>query len=57
MEEKVRKALQGTSNRSAPGPDGISYLFIKIMFDMRLGKGIIREVAELFKEGQVPEEW
>jgi len=29
IEELVRKALAGTSNRSAPGPDGIGYKLIK----------------------------
>ena len=29
MEELVRKALAGTSNNSAPGPDGIGYKLIK----------------------------
>jgi len=29
MEELVRKALAGTSNRLAPGPDGIGYKLIK----------------------------
>ena len=57
VEEKVREALRGTSNKSAPGPDGISYRFIKVVLDMRLGKELIREIAKSLKEGQVPEEW
>ena len=53
-EEKVRNALRGTSNRSAPGPDGIgiSYRFIKMVLDTRLGREVITEVATTLKEGR-----
>ena len=57
LEEKVRDALRGTSNRSAPGPDGISYRFIKIVLDTRLGEEVVREVAESLKEGRIPGTW
>ena len=57
LEEKVREALRGTSNRSAPGPDGISYRFIKTVLDTKLGEEVVREVAESLKEGRIPEAW
>ena len=55
LEEKVREVLQGTSNRSAPGPDGISYWFIKAVLDTRLGEELVWEVAGSLKEGRIPE--
>jgi len=45
MEELVRKALAGTSNKSAPGPDGIRYKLIKRVLDLELGRELIREVV------------
>ena len=41
----------GTSNRSAPGPDGISHQFIKIVPNTKLGREMIREIAVSLKEG------
>ena len=43
LEEKVRGALRGTSNRSAPGPDSINYRLIKMVLDTRLGGAIVKE--------------
>ena len=57
LEEKVREALRGTSNRLAPGPDGISYRFIKLVLDTSLGREIVQEVAESLKEGRIPKAW
>ena len=57
LEENVRTALRGTSNKSAPGPDGISYRFIKTILDTRIGRGLVREMAVSLKEGRIPEEW
>ena len=57
LEEKVRDALRGTSNRSAPGPDGIRYRFIKMVLDTKLGREVVQEVAESLKEGRIPEDW
>ena len=57
LEERVRKALKGASNRSAPGPDRISYRVVKIVLDTKLGREIITEVATSLKEGRIPEEW
>ena len=54
LEEKVRGALRGTSNRSTPGPDGISYRFIKMVLDTKLGRELIREVAMTLREGRIP---
>ena len=56
MEEKVRDALRGTSNRSAPGP-GISYRFIKAVLNTKLRRELIREVAVSLGEGVVLGEW
>ena len=56
LKEKVRGALRGTSNRSEPGPDGISYRFIMAL-NTKLGRELITEVAMSLKEGRIPEEW
>ena len=39
--EKLRKVLQGTLNTSAPGPDKVSYPFIKAVIDTIFGKKIL----------------
>jgi len=57
MEELVRKALAGTSNRSAPRPDGIGYKLIKRVLDLKLGSELIGEVAENLINGKIPKEW
>ena len=57
LEEKLREALRGTSNRSAPGPDSISYWFIKMVLDTRLEGEVVWEVAESLKEGRIPGAW
>ena len=36
---------EGMSNRSAPGPDGISYRFIKAVLNARLSRGLVREIG------------
>jgi len=41
MEELVRKALAGTSNKSAPGPDGIGYKHSKRVLSLKLGSELI----------------
>ena len=41
MIEKVRKALGGTSNSSAPGPDGINYKLLKVIKDTLQEYGIL----------------
>ena len=51
MIKKVEVALSGTQNSSAPGPDGISYGFIKTIKDTTLGERVLEEVARnLIKE-------
>jgi len=57
MEELVRKALAGTSNKWAPGPDGIGYKLIKRVLDLKLGSELIREVAENLINGTIFKEW
>ena len=44
-------------NRSAPGPDGISYRLVKMMLDTRLGRELVREIAIPLKEGGILEKW
>ena len=57
METLVERALMGTINSSAPGPDGVSYRLIKVVRDTPLGQGLMREVAESLLEGKTPPEW
>ena len=57
LEEMMRKALKSTSNRSTPGPDGISYRFIKMVLNTKLLKELVKEIAVSLKEGRIPEEW
>ena len=57
MEERVRRALMGTKNSSAPGPDGISYRLIKAIKDTPLGVELGNEVAVQLLEGAIPEKW
>ena len=51
----VVRALMGTKNSSAPGPDGVSYRLIKAVRDTPLGQGVMREVAESLLEGRTPQ--
>jgi len=53
----VRKALAGTSNKSAPGPDGIGYKLIQQVLNLKLGSELIREVVENLIEGKIPKEY
>lgn len=57
MEDSVRKALMGTTNSSAPGPDGVSYRLIKAVRDTPLGEELISEVALHLLEGTIPAKW
>jgi len=52
MEELVRKALAGTSNKSALEPDRIRFKLIKRVLDLKLGSELIREVAENLIKGK-----
>ena len=57
LECSVRKALGGTKNGSAPGPDGISYRLIKAVRDTRLGTELIEEVVDSLWKGIIPRAW
>jgi len=56
MEELVRKALAGMSNKSAPGLDGIGYKLIKPVLDLKLGRELIRKVAGNLINGKILKE-
>ena len=45
MIEQARKALSGTSNSSALGPDGINYKLLKAIKDTRFGREVLEEVT------------
>ena len=55
--EKIRTALQGTSNKSAPGPDGVSYRLVKLAVKGLLGDALFEQIAEELSNGTMPEEW
>ena len=57
MIEQVRKALSGTSNSSAPGPDGINYKLLKAIKDTRLGREVLEEVATNLIRGSISDSW
>jgi len=57
LEEDVRKALSGTSNSLALGPDGIGYRLIKMVMGMKLGDELMKEVARNLARGRIPKEW
>jgi len=50
-------ALSGTSNSSAPGPDGIGYRLIKLVMRTKVGKEVVKEVARNLGRGRIPKEW
>ena len=54
IEGDLREVLQGTSNSSAPGPDGISYRFIKAIKDTVLGTLLYRQLASYIAKGEIP---
>ena len=55
MVAQVIKALSGTSNSSAPGPDGVSYKLLKAIKDTRLGKEVVEAVATNLIRGKIPD--
>ena len=57
LECSVRRALGKTKNRSAPGPDGISYRWIKAVRDTRLGRELIDDVVDNLWRGVIPVAW
>ena len=57
MANRVRSALKTTKNKSAAGPDGISWRLLKML---GLGKLILRDVARVAdtrKQLRMPSEW
>ena len=54
---KVYTALSGTSNTSAPGPDGISYKTLKAANKTPLGRALMDQVAPQLAAGTVLREW
>ena len=54
---KVEVALNGTEDISAPGPDGISYRFIKTIKNTILGEKLLDEVASNLVKGTILREW
>jgi len=57
MVDRVERALMGTKNSSAPGPDGISYRLIKAIKDTPLEQGLLQEVVENLLKGVIPKRW
>ena len=57
MLEKVYAALSGTSNTSAPGPDGVSYKILKIANKTYMGEQLMVQVATNLTMGSIPKEW
>ena len=55
--EKLGKALQGTSNTSAPGPDKISYQFIKAVIGTIFGEKLLVQMAKELEKGRAPPDW
>lgn len=51
----VKKALAGTNNKLAPGPDGIGYRLIKLVQGTKLGQEVISEVASNLRQGRIKE--
>src|SRR6266576_4187650 len=56
MEDLIRTALRGTSNKSAAGPDRIGYRLIKAVIPTKLGDELIRDIADVLREGRIPAE-
>src|SRR5258706_16308628 len=54
---KLRGALQGTSNSSAPGPDNISYRFMKALVDTVFGNELLIQMARELQKGKAPTDW
>ena len=57
MVTKVKIALNGTQNSSAPELDGISYRFIKMIKDTILRERMLEEVAKNLIKGIISRKW
>ena len=55
--DKLRKALQGTSNTSAPGPDRISYRFIKAVTGTIFREELLVQIAKELEVGRALSDW
>ena len=53
----VLRAIQGTSNKSVAGPDGISHRLIKLVLGTRLGTELVELIVDHLRRGIIPEEW
>ena len=53
--EWVRRALSGTKNNSAAGPDGVGYRMIKAVRDTKLGIEVLGEVVAALRGGYIPD--
>ena len=53
----VLKAIQGTSNKSVAGPDGIGYRLIKLVLGTRLGLELVELIIDHLRRGLIPDEW
>ena len=51
------KAIQGTSNKSAAGPNGIGYRMIKLVLRTRLGRELVALIMYHLQKGLIPERW
>ena len=46
LKEMVLRAIRGTSNKSAAGPDGIGYRLIKLVLGTRLGMELVELIVD-----------
>ena len=53
----VLKAIQGTSNESRAGPDGIGYRQIKLVLGTRLSMELVELIVDRLRRGLIPAEW
>ena len=54
LREMVLKAIRGTSNKSAAGPDGIGYCMIKLVLGTRLGAELVGLIVDRLQQGLIP---
>ena len=57
LKEMVLKAIQGTSSKSAAGPDGIGYRLIKLILGTRLGTELVELIVDHLQRGLIPANW
>ena len=57
---RICRVLKGTKNMSTPGPDGVSWRYLKVIGGMWLGKCFIEvtaQVATISERISVPQKW